>query len=101
MSSVETPDDGPPKPPPGSLREAYRGWRHSFWLLGVIIAVALFYAEENWRGPHAWETYAQGRAAKGDVLKGSAVVPPGVLAGGNFVAGPAAAPLFRVGRQGH
>ena len=101
MSSVETPDDGPPKPPPGSLREAYRAWRHFFWLLGVIIAVALFYAEENWRGPHAWEKYAQARAAKGDVLKASAFVPPVVLEEENFVAAPAVSPLFRMGRQAH
>jgi hypothetical protein len=99
MNSVETPDDGPPKPPPGSLAETYRAWRHFFWLLSAIIAVVLFYAEENWRGPYAWERFAKARAAQGDVLKASAYVPPAVLGEENFVTAPAVAPLFRMRSQ--
>ncbi len=56
--------------------------------------VALFYAEEDWRGKHAWEEYKRGREAKGDSFEWSSVVPPPVPDDQNFAAIPLFAELF-------
>jgi hypothetical protein len=60
----------------------------------VIALVVLFYAEENWRGKHAWEKYRREREAKGDSFEWSAIVPPPVPDDQNFAATPLFAELF-------
>ena len=40
--------------------------RFLFGLACLVTLVALFYAEENWRGKHAWEKYKQQWEAKGE-----------------------------------
>lgn len=57
----------------------------------VITLIALAYAEENWRGWHAWEGYRRQLAAKGENLDFSAVVPPSVPDARNL----ACTPLFQ------
>ena len=56
--------------------------------------MVLFYAEENWRGKHAWERYRREREAKGDRFEWSAIVPPSVPDDQNFAATPLFAELF-------
>jgi hypothetical protein len=56
--------------------------------------VALFYAEENWRGKQAWDTYKREREAKGDSFEWSSVVPPPVPDDDNFATIPLFAELF-------
>ncbi|HUK84182.1 MAG TPA: hypothetical protein VLZ12_16310, partial [Verrucomicrobiae bacterium] len=56
--------------------------------------VVLFYAEENWRGKHAWEKYKRESEARGDRFEWSAVVPPPVADEQNFAATPLFAELF-------
>ena len=46
----------PPERKAESFSAWFRSWRYFFWLLGLCLLVALFYAEENWRGERAWET---------------------------------------------
>jgi hypothetical protein len=64
------------------------------WMLFIVAClvtlVALFYAEENWRGKHAWETYKREREARGDSFEWSAIAPPPVPDNENL----AAIPLF-------
>src|SRR5437764_6282947 len=103
MSTAENADktadaerDSRDKPATGSLVETYRAWRYFFWLLGVILLVVGFYAEENWRGPRAWENYQRARAAKGEILKASAFIPPLVPDGQNFATAPSVPALFNI-----
>jgi hypothetical protein len=50
--------------------------RWTFILLGgLIVLVALFYAEENWRGKRAWENCKRELEARGAVLDWNAYIP--------------------------
>lgn len=68
------------------------------WLLFsgacLVTVVALFYAEEDWRGKHAWEKYRREREAKGDSFELSSIVPSPVPDDQNFATTPLFAELF-------
>jgi len=68
------------------------------WMLFVVAClvtlVALFYAEEDWRGKHAWDTYQREREAKGDSFEWSSVVPPPVPDNENLARIPLFAEFF-------
>jgi hypothetical protein len=51
---------------------------------GVILLVALFYTEEDWRGKRAWENCKRDLKAKGEVLDWNAYIPPPVPDDQNF-----------------
>ena len=57
-----------------------RGWRISRWILitlaGLATLIALFYAEEDWRGKRAWENYKHAAVARGERFDVASVVPP-------------------------
>lgn len=65
--------------------------RFLFVILCLITIVALFYAEENWRGKHAWQTYRAQLEAKGEKFSLAALAPPPVPDDRNL----ALAPLLR------
>lgn len=73
-------------------------WRtpgHIIANLAVLAALlALFYAEENWRGKHDWEGYKLQLEAKGVELDWHKFVPPPVPDDQNFAMTPFLAPLF-------
>jgi hypothetical protein len=77
-----------------SFWELYRTWRYLFWLLGLVGAVLIFYAEENWRGYRAWEKYKQQMITEGEAFNAAAFIPPPVSDDENFAMTPALAPLF-------
>src|SRR5258708_2267447 len=83
--------DGAPYRSAGGLAEWVHTWRYLFGLLGLV---ALFYAEENWRGYRAWETYKQQRTAVGEDFEVADFIPPRVADDENFAMTPALAPLF-------
>src|SRR5258708_3205793 len=66
-------------------------------LVGVITLLALFYAEENWRGQRAWQECQRELAAKGGSVDWNALIPPPVADDQNFFAAPKMAAWF-VGR---
>ncbi len=69
--------------------------RWSLFILACIVTlVALFYAEENWRGRHAWVKYRREREARGDSFEWSSIIPPPVPEDQNFAAIPLFAELF-------
>jgi len=74
------------------------GWRFYRVILllvaGLVTLIALFYAEENWRGKHAWETYKREQEAKGVVFDYAKLVPPRVPDDQNFAMTPFFAPYF-------
>lgn len=69
-------------------------WRYFFGFIAVLGMVGLFYFEENWRGPRAWEKYKKEREARGERFERSAYVPPVVPPSENFAMTPLLAPLF-------
>jgi hypothetical protein len=74
------------------------GWK--FWrvlllrVAGLATLIALFYAEENWRGKHAWEAYKREAERKGVVFDFARFVPPRVPDDQNFAMTPFFAPFF-------
>ena len=60
----------------------------------LVTLVALLFAEENWRGRHAWETYKNEWGAKGEKFDFASYVPPRVPDDQNFAMTPLLAPLF-------
>jgi hypothetical protein len=59
-----------------------------FVFLGLVLLVALFYAEEDWRGKRAWEKCKRELEAKGVVLDWEKFIPPPVPKDQNFFKAP-------------
>lgn len=66
--------------------------RFLFGFACLVTLVALFYAEENWRGKHDWENFKRDWEAKGEHFGPASVIPPSVPDNQNF----AMAPVFDV-----
>jgi hypothetical protein len=78
--------------------------RALFGLACLATLIALFYAEENWRGWRTWETFRQEWEAKGERFDLASVVPPAVPDDQNFaltavVAGSYASMLDKTGHE--
>jgi hypothetical protein len=54
----------------------------------MVTLIALFYAEENWRGRRVWNSYRRAVEAKGAQLQLQAFIPPPVPDEQNFAATP-------------
>jgi hypothetical protein len=65
-----------------------------FGLACLATLIALFYAEENWRGKRAWEKYKRQLEAQGERLELAGFVPRPVPDDENFAMTPFLAPLF-------
>lgn len=69
-----------------------RSWRNLrrllFGVVCLITLIALFYAEENWRGKWAWKNYQRAAEARGEKLDFAAAVPPPVSDEQNFAMQP-------------
>jgi hypothetical protein len=67
-------------------------WRNfkKFLFGGVcfVTLMALFYAEENWRGKHDWEKFKRAEEAKGEKFDWQSVIPPNVPDDQNFAFSP-------------
>jgi len=73
-------------------------WRtfKRFLFVTVCLAtlIALFYAEENWRGRHAWEKYRQEQEAKGEKFSLKDFIPPLPPNDQNFATTPVIASCY-------
>jgi hypothetical protein len=69
-----------------------RGWQilRRLLLAAAILAtlIAALYAEEDWRGKHAWENYKREWEAKGEKFDWQSFVPPAVPDDQNFFTAP-------------
>lgn len=78
-----------------------RGWRIARRVLISLAVfttlVALFYAEEDWRGKRAWENCKRELEARGVVLDWNAYIPPPVPDNQNFFKAPKMSEWF-IGR---
>lgn len=70
-------------------------WRNlRRFLLGIACfatLIALFYAEENWRGKRAWKNYVRAQEARGEKMDLAAFIPPPIPDDQNL----ALCPLFK------
>ena len=89
-----------------SLRWMCRGY--GFRSTGIVfggfaILFALFYAEENWRGGRAWQTFQAQSAARGEKLDFASIIPPPVPDEQNFALSPVVASCYadRLDKHGH
>jgi hypothetical protein len=74
-------------------------WRRIFISLAAfVLVIALFYAEEDWRGKHAWNQCKRELEAQGEVLDWDKCIPPPVPDDQNFFKAPKMAEWF-VGRN--
>ncbi|MGA2852974.1 MAG: hypothetical protein ABSE90_02415 [Verrucomicrobiota bacterium] len=62
--------------------------RFLFGLACLITLIALFYAEEDWRGWHAWNQFKHQWEAKGDKFGWQSIVPAPVSGDQNFAFSP-------------
>ena len=62
--------------------------RFLFGLACFITLIALFYAEEDWRGKHDWEKFKREWEAKGEHFDFASIVPPPVPDDQNFAMTP-------------
>jgi hypothetical protein len=64
-------------------------WRRGLFALAWLATlIALFYAEEDWRGWHAWNQFKHEWEAKGEKFDFASVVPPPVPDDQNFAMAP-------------
>src|ERR1035437_5380001 len=63
-------------------------WRVIIVLGGFALLVAIFYAEEDWRGWHAWQKFKGEWEAKGEKFDLASIVPPPVPDDQNFALTP-------------
>jgi len=74
-----------------------------FFILSLVTLVALFYAEEDLRGKHAWNRCQREWAAKAEKIDWQFVVPPSVPDDQNFAMAPVVASSYLqiLDGQGH
>jgi hypothetical protein len=77
--------------------------RFLFGLACLGTLIALFYAEEDWRGWHAWNQFKHQWEAKGEKLDLASVVPPPVPDDQNFALTPVVASCYETyfDKNGH
>ena len=68
------------------IKSGWRILRRSLIGLAILATlIAIFYAEEDWRGKRAWENYQREWEAKGEKFDWQAFVPPSVPDDQNFL----------------
>ena len=73
----------------------WRVMRKVLFVLAALITLgALFIAEEDWRGSHAWASYKRDMEAKGEHFDAARLIPPEVHDNDNFAATPLLAAPF-------
>src|SRR5882724_13065926 len=67
----------------------WKHWRRTFFAIACLATlIALFYAEEDWRGKHDWEKFKREWKAKGEHFDFASIVPPPVPDDQNFAMQP-------------
>lgn len=69
-------------------------------LVALVTLAALFYAEEDWRGKHAWNNYRREAEARGVMLDWQKFIPAAVPNDQNFAMTPFLAPLYDMNPRG-
>ncbi|HSU56657.1 MAG TPA: hypothetical protein VLT36_21535 [Candidatus Dormibacteraeota bacterium] len=77
-----------------SFGQWVRAWRYLFGLIGAIVVVVGFYAEENWRGEWAWRRVEADAQRRNEPIDPARFIPSKIPDRDNFAMTPALAPLF-------
>jgi tetratricopeptide (TPR) repeat protein len=74
-----------------------------FVLASLVTLIALFYAEEDWRGWHAWNKFKHTWEAKGERFDRTSAIPPAVPDDQNFALTPIVASSYNsmLDKNGH
>jgi len=73
----------------------WRNLRRFLFCVAVLVTlVALFYAEENWRGKHAWQKFRNDAETRGEKFTLEALAPPAVPDDRNFALTPLLKPAL-------
>lgn len=80
----------PPRDPEDSFLRTLFSWPNVIIvvIIGVVAFVALFYAEENWRGKRAWKQYRESLEARGERVDLREFVPASASSEENFADTP-------------
>jgi hypothetical protein len=81
-----------------------RQWRQGFFAVACLATlIALFYAEEDWRGWHAWNSFKHEWEAKGEKFDFKDFIPPPVPDDQNFAFAPVVASSYAamLDKSGH
>jgi hypothetical protein len=65
-----------------------------FGLAALVTLIALYHAEENWRGARSWKKFKREHEAAGEVMSVNSLVPPPVPDDQNFAMTPFFAPFY-------
>src|SRR6266446_5544217 len=94
-------DAAAPKPKHPEAGFDWRPWRRALVIVGgIVILVAAFYVEEDWRGKRAWEQCRRDLEARGEVLDWNAYIPALVPDEQNIFKAPNIADWFTRGGRG-
>jgi hypothetical protein len=73
----------------------WRNLKRTIFVLACFVTlIALFYAEEDWRGKHDWEQFKRAGEAKGEKFDFKDVIPPSVPDDQNFALTPVMASSY-------
>src|SRR5437899_6759635 len=90
-------EKGSPAAPDASahgLAGFLKSWRYFIVFLAFGLLIVLFYAEENWRGKWAWNSYRKELGRRGGLADVKDVIPKPVPLSENFATTPFLSPLF-------
>jgi tetratricopeptide (TPR) repeat protein len=82
----------------------WRNFRRFLWgLVCLVVLILLFYAEEDWRGKHAWEKFKHEWKVKGEQFDFASFIPPPVPDNQNFALTPIVASSWEASldKNGH
>jgi hypothetical protein len=71
-----------------------------FFVLSLATVIAIFYAEENWRGYRGLKQYRAEQEAKGEVIDWQSIIPPAIPDDRNLAMTPLFQPLLDYERVG-
>src|SRR6185369_1692808 len=71
-----------------------------FFVLSLATVIAIFYAEENWRGYRGLKQYRAEQEAKGEVIDWQSIIPPAIPDDRNLAMTPLFQPLHDYERVG-
>ena len=74
--------------PKSFWKKTSKGRSAVFVLASLVTLVALFYAEEDWRGWHAWNKFKHAWEAKDERVDAASAIPPAVPDDQNFALTP-------------
>jgi hypothetical protein len=89
--------------PKSTRKKSWRGQNAVFAFACLVVLIALFYAEEDWRGWHAWQKFKNELEVKGEKFDFASFIPSTVPDDQNFAMTPIVASSWEASldKNGH